>query len=124
MKHTEGDWKYGFNPGVTGPTAASTYPFCGGREWPYRTITVGTETIALIPAQDLNRQVGQGGSATIEEMEANAHLIAAAPDMYEALKRAKETIHIWHGNLAWEVYQQSPEMIAINEALSKAEQVT
>ena len=42
-------------------------------------------------------------------------------DMLEALERAIEIIHIWHGKEQWEIYnQQSPEMIQINTAIAKA----
>jgi len=57
-----------------------------------------------------------------DECLANARLIAAAPDMLEALKAAKETIRVWHGPNAWDIYDRSsPEMKAINEAIAKAE---
>src|SRR6185437_9385946 len=39
---------------------------------------------------------------------ANAHIIAAAPDMYEALKKAKETIEL----LAGELNYQSPRWVS------------
>lgn len=55
-------------------------------------------------------------------MEANARLIAAAPDLLAALRRAKETIRVWHGPNAWDIYDRvSPEMVAINAAIAKAE---
>ena len=34
-----------------------------------------------------------------------------------ALRRAQETIHIWHGDVGWTVYQASPEMQQIAKAL-------
>jgi hypothetical protein len=58
----------------------------------------------------------------------NASLLAAAWDLYEALKEAKKTIRSMHGlgmgsemevNM-WDLYQRSPEMIKINSALQKA----
>lgn len=61
------------------------------------------------------------GSFTDEVEAANAKLIAAAPDLYQALLMAKETIKIWHliiaDNAAWEQYQSSPEMKIINGAI-------
>ena len=71
---TKGEWKAGFNPGVTGPTTPSSTPVCGGRSWPYRTINVGTETIAICPAQDPDRDHKPNEG----EMMANAHLIITA----------------------------------------------
>lgn len=61
--------------------------------------------------------------------DANARLIAAAPDLLAALKRAVDTIRAFHGiglngpaeAGMWELYQQSPEMKAINAAIAKAE---
>lgn len=59
------------------------------------------------------------------EAEANARLIAAAPDLLAALLSAKETIKVWHnirGNdPTWSIYDaRSPEMQIINTALAKA----
>ena len=54
--------------------------------------------------------------------DADAALIAAAPDLLAALMTAKEVIRVWHGPNAWEIYDRvSPEMKAINAALAKAE---
>jgi len=37
-----------------------------------------------------------------------------------ALREAKETIRIWHGEPAWDIYDfQSPEMKTINAVLEK-----
>jgi hypothetical protein len=60
---------------------------------------------------------------------ADALLIAAAPDLLAALKRAVDTIYAFHSIgltgrnsvLAWELYQKSPEMTQINAALAKVE---
>lgn len=64
------------------------------------------------------------GSFTDEVEADNAKLIAAAPDLFQALMMAKETIKIWHlmGNDdmgAWALYQSSPEMKVINTAIEK-----
>jgi hypothetical protein len=58
-----------------------------------------------------------------------ARLIAAAPDLLIALKRAVETIRIWsrlgrpedEAAESWALYQKSPEMKQIIAAIAKAE---
>ena len=119
MNITQGKWEAGYNPEVTGPTTPNVSgPCCGGGDWPYRTVNVGTETIAIIPAQD----IGRTHNPTLKEAEANAQLIASAPDMVEALKIARDTIEALHGEVAWDIYDKhSPEMNAINKALARVE---
>ena len=39
----------------------------------------------------------------------------------EALVTAKETIHAWHGDIAWAEYQESPEMKQINDTLKEVQ---
>ena len=63
-------WKLGYNPGVTGATTPSPNPF-SGKDWPYLTINVGRETIAVVPAQDENRQVGKHGIQNTKAMKTN-----------------------------------------------------
>lgn len=66
MNYTKGEWKV-----VT----------ARGEPWEdYRIIKSDTKTVATLSVY------GTGASATKLEVEANANLIAAAPDMYEALK--------------------------------------
>jgi len=56
------------------------------------------------------------------QRDCNAQLIAAAPEMYEALKEAIKTIKALHGQDAWDIYNDhSPEMQKINKAINKAE---
>lgn len=45
-------------------------------------------------------------------------------EIYQALKEAKETIKLWHNmgqndvdKMAWNIYQNSPEMRRINQAI-------
>lgn len=66
----------------------------------------------------------QCGQLTGEDV-ANAHLIAAAPDLLAALKRTVDTIKAWHclhgDEIGWDIYlQHAPEMQAINAAIAKA----
>ena len=41
----------------------------------------------------------------------------------EILKEAKETIKIWHGDIGWDFYQNSPEMKRLNEAIENTAQL-
>ena len=94
MSHTKGEWKWGF--------------MHNSDHHPVIRIYSDSETIVdmfSISSKDI----------------ANARLIAAAPDMYRALLDAKETIHAWHGEAGWDMYQHSPEMKRLNAAIAKAE---
>lgn len=85
------------------------------------TFSDGTSTFSYDFVCDTLPDDGDG-SRSREIAVANARLIAAAPDMLEALKTAKETIRAWHGPNAWDIYDRvSPEMRVINEAIAKAE---
>lgn len=57
---------------------------------------------------------------------ANARLIAAAPELLDALKKAVENIKVWHnmgGNEGvWDIYwHNAPEMKPIRDVIAKAE---
>ncbi len=66
--------------------------------------------------------------ASIEEVQANADIAAAAPELLEALNEAKLLIRLWHGihedipteRKSWQLYSNSPEMKLINNAIQKA----
>lgn len=110
--HTPGPWRVGYgslhvfadNAKIGGDAMV-----CEVRGWGYLT---GKGHGALGLSSD--------EAAAIQD--ANARLIASAPDLLDALKTAKETIRAWHGPNAWEIYDRaSPEMKVINAALLKAE---
>lgn len=87
MEYTKGEWKAGYNPGVTGPTTPSFQPFCG-EDWPYKTINVGEETIAIIPAQDTDKM----HKPNLIALQANTNLMVSSPELYEELKQADRVI--------------------------------
>jgi hypothetical protein len=68
VRHTPGSW-------AVHPSKARVDAFVGG---------------APLPVCELLWPTDQRSEA---ETEANAHLIAAAPEMYEALKEANEALH-------------------------------
>lgn len=44
-------------------------------------------------------------------------------ELVDALKGAIDTIHCWHGDVAWDIYTKyAPEMTRIHAAIAKAEQ--
>ncbi len=53
----------------------------------------------------------------MSDLDAALKLITIAR---KALLKAKQTIHAFHGDLAWEIYDKnSPEMKQINDAISR-----
>lgn len=82
VKHTPGPWVVGWGDGLTGPTTPND-PVVAGRSWECVPVSQGMETIAIVPNQatgyfSLDEAKGTG--------RANARLIAAAPDLLEALR--------------------------------------
>lgn len=75
----------------------------------------------------VHEEVDEDGlSAWDEQGRVNAAFIVRAVNNHEALidalREAKDLIKIWHGDVAWDVYDAlSPEMIRINRALALAE---
>lgn len=95
MSHTPGPWRL-----VPPPTADN------GNPW---RVAGCDHTIAIIP----NRP-----------READARLIAAAPDMLAALKIARQYVKATHGSLAGAVGPDnlvSPDLALIDTAVAKAE---
>jgi hypothetical protein len=120
MNYTKGEWKVRNQHGVTGPTtAALPAPVCGGEDWPYEDVIIGQDTIAIVPAQPSNHIVGEVGKPIKGSNIANAHLIAAAPGMYEALKELHKVFF-----MDFKVAYTNEQNIALNNAftaLAKAE---
>ncbi len=49
-----------------------------------------------------------------------SELLAASNQAMEALFKAKDTIHAFHGEVAWDIYDKhSPEMKQINSAINR-----
>lgn len=124
MKYTIGPWR-ACNKGkcVCGQIWSEPADF------PVATVTTGKwgDEYPRIRLTDDNKaeaymEMIEYGEVPKEMAEANAHLIAASPDLLDALKEAKEIIRCWHGEVAWDIYDKaSPEMKRINAAIQKAE---
>lgn len=97
VKHTP--WEVGQHPAVS-------------NGWIVRPILFGSN-VRVLPESE-------GGHVVIRD-EIVARLIAAAPDLLEALMTARETIRALHGPNQWDIYDRcSPEMKAINAAITRA----
>lgn len=99
---TKGPWAAGWNGGKTGPTCPSASPTVAGREWHYMPVGVGQETVAIVVQQDR-----QG------DYFANAHLIAAAPELYHTVEMLTDALESLVG--------ECPEVEKGRAALAKAE---
>lgn len=51
-------------------------------------------------------------------LKENEALKERIKELEEALQKARSTIKVWHGDVAWDLYQNSPEMKMINNALN------
>lgn len=60
------------------------------------------------------------GIGTPDQRDANAALMASAPDLLSACEEALGLIEFFHGKPGWQEYQQSPEMKRLRAAISKA----
>ena len=99
-KQNKAQWVSGWNGGKSGPTCPScSGATVAGDKWGIIPVGPGRHTVAIVVQQD-----HEGGEA---EMETNAHLIAAAPELYAALR----------GLL---MSRGAPAQLAALKALSKA----
>lgn len=85
MKHTEGEWVNGWGNGLTGPTTPRAGSPTVDNDRKFIPISIGRETIAIVIEQINNSK---------EELEANAKLIAGAPDLLKKLKECQNIIEI------------------------------
>ena len=83
FKGTKGKWVNGWGEGLTGPTTPKNNPTADDNR-KYTPISKGEETIAIVIQQENNK---------IEELNANAKLIAAAPELLDALQRVEKAIN-------------------------------
>ena len=96
MKYTKGKWKWKWEKGQ--PIVRAHDP---------------KDPLKLIAT--VYPKIGRKVFAPIDEAEANAHLIAAAPDMYEALKLYQEHQKDTSGHYCYKCAE------AINASIDKAE---
>ena len=107
VKHTPGPWVVGYGNGLTGPTTPSMNAFCGGSNWAYEPVSKGMETIAVCPIQ----AEGHKG-----DYEANARLIAAAPELLDAVLEMMEACGALNGNPQTDNPHEAKARAAIKKA--------
>jgi hypothetical protein len=114
-KHTPGPWAVGFQGGISGPRASASIWLDGHHGW--APVSKKNETdfagcarlIAIVPN-------GEGST------EADASLIAAAPDLLAALQSAEECIATDYGHGVRNGYwpEVKPILDQIRAAIKKA----
>lgn len=68
-------------------------------------------------AREIDQEFAHSSVGIENRAELRRIIDAKLASVQKALMMAHESIHIWHGDVAWPQYQQSPEMKAINAAL-------
>lgn len=108
FKGTKGEWVNGWGDGLTGPTTPKMSPTVNdGRK--YTPISKGEETIAIIIQQENNK---------IEELNANAKLIAAAPELLKALLEIEKILKTEWPDTEW--YDFADKETSFTKAINKA----
>ena len=98
-KHTPGPWALRRDPAHFDSLTEITGGICGNTK-PFR----------------FTLEVSVGGDTDIHTLEANARLIAAAPDLLEAL----EELVAWHTNSALEHHKIAEITVIAQAAIAKA----
>ncbi len=94
-------------------------PWYVSKRNPLRVIESGPRALTLATVGTNGHGVTAEGAQA--EAEANARLIAAAPELLDALRDAMQAVEVFHGPIAWEVFRDhSPEMKRWRAAIAKA----
>lgn len=111
--YTKGKWVKGWGNGLTGPTTISARAVCaGGQDWRWMPVSNGKETIGIAVMQE---------NLCPDELEANAKLMAAAPEMLEALLKLQDVIERAAAQNCVHAIEKD-EVNMINAAIAKAVQ--
>ena len=110
FKGTKGEWVNGWNKGLTGPTTPSSRNPTVDENREFIPISNGMETVAIIIQQENN---------SMNELEANAKLIASAPELLKALLEVKEILEKAWPEKEWDDFANKETSFtkAINKAL-------
>ena len=113
FKGTKGEWVNGWNGGLTGPTTPNSPNPTVDNDRKYTPVSIGMETIAIVIQQE---------NDSIEELDANSKLIAAAPNLLEALRDILEQIDYPQASSTDRYGQmiRKPSTDKLKEALKKA----
>ena len=89
---TNETWRAGWGIGVTGGNCPGGEPFVK-RGWPYTIVRSGDQTVAIVPAEVGNIEERGTPSKAVNGSEVKrASLIAAAPDLLDALRECVDSL--------------------------------
>lgn len=105
-KHTPGPWHWPHD----------SNDLCPVNPDPYR-----SAVSSILTADGGYGFLGSSTADTLAELDADRRLIAAAPELLEALREAMDAVKTFHGPDCWEIYEQhSPEMKRWRAVIAKA----